>query len=168
MKCVACGATFDTNVTSVCRICGLPEISYLGDQEEAFRAMKPTIDACRNELLSKLSVGVVSYRWADRNGVLEQSGEEKRVIGAGPELSKGTVWLGEEFARKPEAEEIEIRTFIRLNGTDTERTLRVSNLKEAKLQQVGAEIGIRDGLVYRLALRNGAGERYSDWTPMFD
>lgn len=167
MKCDACGATVESGATA-CPICGFPVVVFPGDREEGLQRLKPQIDRCLEELLKKLSVGAVSYRWADRNGVLEQTAEEKREIGGGTELTKGTVWLQEDFARKPEAEEIEIRSYVRLRGVDTERTLRVPNLLEARLQQIGAEIRIGDGLQYRLALRNGEGVRYSEWTPMFD
>ena len=165
MKCVVCGAGVEGDV---CPVCGFPVVSFPGDREAGLQAIKPQIDACRDTLLKEISLGVITYRWADRDGVLEQTAEEKREIGAGTDLVRGAVWLQEEFARKPDAEEIEIRSFVRLRGTDAERTLRVPNLLDAKLQQIGAEIGVREGLWYRLALRNGLGERYSAWVPMFD
>ena len=165
MKCVVCGASVEGDV---CPVCGFPVVSFPGDREAGLQAIKPQIDACRDALLKEVSLGVVTYRWADRDGVLEQAAEERRIIGSGSELQGGTVWLREDFARKPDAEEIEIRAFVRLRGSDAERTLRVPNLLDPRLQQIGGEIGVREGLWYRLALRNGEGERYSEWIPMFD
>lgn len=165
MKCIVCGAEVEGDV---CPVCSFPVVSFPGDREAGLQAIRPQIDACRDSLLREVSLGVITYRWADRDGVLEQSAEEKRLIGSGTDLAQRALWLDEEFARKPDAEEIEIRSFVRLRGTDTERTLRVPNLLDARLQQIGAEIGYREGLWYRLALRNGAGERYSEWTPLFD
>ena len=64
--------------------------------------------------------------------------------------------------------ELELRAFVRLKGADTDRTVRLPNLKEARLQRVGAELEAGDGLRFRLILDNGAGRTCSDWAPLFD
>lgn len=164
MKCVVCGASTEGDV---CPVCGFQEVLFPGDRAAGLLTIRPQIDACRDALLKELSLGVIAYRWADRNGTLERTAEEKREIGSGTDLLKGPVWLAQEFARKPEAEELEIRAYVRLRGEDTVHTLRVPNLTEPRLQQIGGELEAGEGLRFRLLLRNGAGERCSDWTPLF-
>lgn len=162
MKCIVCGKDYEKDK---CPVCGFPKIEFPGDPEKGLQMMKPTIDAYRDDFLSRVSVGIMAYRWKDDNGVLAMDRVERIQIGTGKELRGNTKWLAEKFARIPEEERMQVNLSIEVNGRGEERSVRIPNLKEAELQELGAAV---DGaLNIQLLLRNSSGSTQSEKMPLF-
>lgn len=162
MKCLICNSSYEG---FECPNCKFPYIAFPGDPEEGIRRMKPQIDAYRDAFLEKLSLGVVSYYWKEQDGRLVLDREEVRSIGSGKELQAGAVWLEQPFARLPEAESLTIRLALSLEGGNREFSVRLPNLLQPELQQLGAEMN--EQMQIRLLLRNSSGSTASEWVSLF-
>ena len=162
MKCIVCGKEYEKGN---CPVCNFPKIEFPGDPEEGLRAMKPAIDAYRDDFLGQVSIGIIAYQWKDDNGVIVSGGSERVRIGTGKELREHTQWLAEKFARIPDEEKIQVSLSVQVNGKGEERSVSIPNLMEAELQELGAVI---DGdLNIQLLLRNSSGSTQSDKMPLF-
>ena len=162
MKCVVCGAEFEEDR---CPACGFFVVYFPGDAEEGLRKLQPQIAAYRQAALDKISVGVLSYRWKGVKDYVVLDREERREIAAASALKDRTVWLNEQFARDPQAETLELRLSLRLGKYEARRGMTVPNLKEARLQELGASLDADGNL--RLHLRNGVSESTGAPTPLF-
>ena len=112
-------------------------------------------------------MGIKVYYWKDQDGVLAADREEKRSFGSGNALYGKTVWLDQKFARVPEEKTLPIRLYIRVDGTEHERTVELPNLQEAQLQEIGLSMDNDFGLC--LMLRNDSGTPvYSKRFSLFD
>ena len=163
MKCLICG----TNYQGVeCPNCKFPYIAFPGDPEEGIRRMKPQLDAYRSSFLERISLGVVSYYWKEKNGELVLDREEVRPIGSGKQLSEGTVWVEESFARIPDLERLPLSLSLKLDGGEKKLSVSLPNRLEPELQQLGAEMNER--LQLRMLLRNSSGVSASEWISLFE
>ena len=162
MKCVVCRKEYEKGN---CPVCNFPKIEFPGDPEEGLRAMKPAIDAYRDDFLGQVSVGIIVYQWKDDNGVIVGNGSERLQIGTGKELRGSTRWLTEKFARIPDEEKLQVNLSVQVNGKGEERSVSIPNLKEAELQELGAVVD--DALNIQLLLRNSSGSTQSEKMPLF-
>ena len=162
MKCVVCGKEYEKDR---CPVCGFPKVEFPGDPEEGLRAMRPAIEAYRDDFLSKVSIGVIVYQWKDDNGAIVLDRSERLQIGTGKELMGNTRWLAEKFARIPDEEGLQVNLSIRINGKDEERSVRIPNLMEPELQELGAAVD--EALNIQLLLRNSSRSTQSEKMPLF-
>lgn len=165
MKCVICSASFDTDK---CPVCQFPVISFPGDPEEGLRKIKPQIDAFRKTFLDQLSIGVVSYRWKDQDGVLVKSSEDILPIAIGSDLAEKTVWLDQQFARLPDKETLSVHVQCSWGPEDDQKrnlTVDIPNLLEPELQEIGATLDQNCNL--QMKLRNQTSSSDSAWIPLF-
>ena len=162
VKCVVCGAEYEGGS---CPVCGFPAVKILGDPEEGLRKLRPEIEACRRVALDRLSVGIVSFYWKGVEDSVVLDREERREIAVASALKGGPVWLDEQFARDPDAEELEVCVSLTLGGREARRSVPVANLREPRLQQIGASL---DGEGrFLIHLRNGASESVSAPAELF-
>ena len=162
MKCIVCGKEYEKGN---CPVCNFPKIEFPGDPEEGLRAMKPAIDAYRDDFLSQVSIGIIAYQWKDSNGEIVMDRSERLQIGTGQELRGNTRWLAEKFARIPDAEKLQVGLSIQVNGKGEERSVGIPNLTEPELQELGAVVD--DDLNIQLLLRNSSGSTQSEKLPLF-
>ena len=162
MKCIVCGKEHEADK---CPVCNFPKIEFPADPERGLQAMKPAIDAYRDDFLGQVSIGVIAYQWKDDNGVIAMDRMERIPLGTGKELREGTKWLPEKFARIPDEEKLQVILLIQVNGKGEERSVSIPNLMEAELQELGASV---DGdLNLQLLLRNSSGSTQSEKIPLF-
>lgn len=162
MKCIVCGKEYEKNK---CPVCNFPKIEFPADPEEGLRAMKPTIDAYRDNFLSQISIGIIVYYWKDDNGMIAKDRTERIQIGTGKELHEDTKWLAEKFARIPDVEKLQVDLSVQVNDIDEQQSVSIPNLMEAELQELGAAVD--DDLNIQLLLRNSSGITQSEKTPLF-
>lgn len=162
MKCIVCGKDYEKDS---CPVCQFPKIEFPGDPEKGLQAMKGAIDAYRDDFLKQVSVGVIAYQWKDDNGVIVMDRSERVQIGTGKELREATRWLAEKFARIPDEEGLQVNLSIRINGKDEERSVRIPNLMEPELQELGAAVD--EALNIQLLLRNSSRSTQSEKMPLF-
>ena len=162
MKCIVCGKEYEKDK---CPICNFPKIEFPTDPEKGLQAMKPAIDAYRDDFLSQVSIGIIAYQWKDSNGEIVMDRSERIHIGTGKELRENAKWLAEKFARIPDEENLQVSLSIQVNGKDEERNVSIPNLMESELQELGAAV---DGaLNIQLLLRNSSGSTQSEKMPLF-
>lgn len=162
MKCIVCGKEFEKDN---CPLCGFPKVEFPGDPEKGLQAMKPAIDAYREDFLGQVSVGIIVYQWKDDGGKIVMDRSERLQIGTGKELRGNARWLAEQFARIPDAEKLQVGLSIQVNGKGGERGVEIPNLPEPELQELGAVV---DGdLNIQLLLRNSSGSTQSEKLPLF-
>lgn len=162
MKCIVCGKDYEKDK---CPICNFPKIEFPADPEKGLQAMRPAIDAYREDFLGQVSVGILVYQWKDSSGEIVMDRSERLQIGTGKELYEKTKWLAEKFARIPDEETLRVNLSIQVNGSGEERSVSIPNLMESELQELGAAI---DGaLNIQLLLRNSSGSTQSEKMPLF-
>lgn len=162
MKCIVCGKEYEKDK---CPVCLFPKIEFPSDPEKGLRAMRPAIDAYRDDFLGQVSIGIVAYHWKDDDGDIVMDRNERIQIGTGKELLGNTKWLAEKFARIPDEEELQVNLSIQVNGEDEVRSVSIPNLMEPELQELGAVVD--DALNIQLLLRNSSGSTQSEKTPLF-
>ena len=162
MKCIVCGKDYEAGS---CPVCNFPKIEFPGDPEQGLLAMKPAIDAYRDDFLKQVSVGIIVYQWKDSNGALVMDRRERLQIGTGKELLENPRWLAEKFARIPDEARLQVDLSVQVNGKGEERSVSIPNLTEPELQELGASV---DGtLSIRLLLRNSFRSTQSEKMPLF-
>ena len=162
MKCIVCGKEYEK---TECPVCKFPKVEFPGDPEKGLQAMRPAIEAYREDFLGKVSVGIIAYQWRDDNGAFAMDRKERVPIGTAKELRENTRWLAEKFARIPDEEELRVSLSVQVNDIDEERSVGIPNLMEPELQELGAAV---DGdLNVQLLLRNSSGSTQSEKTPLF-
>ena len=162
MKCIVCGKEYEKDS---CPVCNFPKIEFPGDPEKGLQAMKPAIDAYRDDFLGQVSIGVIVYQWKDDNGEIVMDRSERLQIGTGRELLENTQWLAEKFARLPEEAQLQVNLSVRVNGKEEARNVRIPNLMEPELQELGAAVD--NALNIQLLLRNSSGSTQSEKMPLF-
>lgn len=162
MKCIVCGKKYEKDR---CPVCNFPKIEFLTDPEEGLQAMKPEIDAYRDNFLSQVSIGITAYQWKDNNGEIVMDRSERIHIGTGKELRGNTKWLAEKFGRIPDEEKLQVSLSIQVNGKVEEQSVNIPNLLEPELQELGAAVD--DALNIQLLLRNSSGSTQSERIPLF-
>ena len=162
MKCIVCGKEYEMDACPVCRF---PKVEFPGDPEKGLQAMKPAIDAYRDDFLGQVSIGIIAYQWKDDRGMIVMDRSERVQIGTGQELRGNTRWLAEKFARIPDAEKLQVGLSIQVNGKGEERSVGIPNLMEPELQELGAAVD--DTLNIQLLLRNSSGSTQSEKIPLF-
>ena len=162
MKCIVCGREHEKNE---CPVCKFQKVEFPGDPEKGLQAMRPAIEAYREDFLGKVSVGIIAYQWRDDNGAFAMDRKERVPIGTGKERRESARWLDEKFARIPEEEQLLVNLSVRVNDMDEERSVGIPNLTEPELQELGASV---DGdLNIQLLLRNSSGSTQSEKIPLF-
>lgn len=163
MRCIVCGREYEDDK---CPVCNFPKVEFPADPEEGLRAMKPTIDAYRDNFLNQVSIRIMTYQWKDDNGVIAMDSKKQIPIGTGKELREGTKWLAEKFARIPDVEKLQVDLSIQVNDMGgVYRSVSIPNLMEAELQELGASVD--DNLNLQLLLRNSSGTTQSEKIPLF-
>ena len=162
MKCIVCGKDYEKDK---CPVCNLPKIEFPTNPEKGLQAMKPAIDAYRDDFLSQVSIGIIVYQWKDDNGALAMDRKERVPIGTAKELRDNTRWLAEKFARIPDEEKLQVSLSVQVNDIDEEQSVGIPNLMEPELQELGAVVD--DALNIQLLLRNSSGSTQSEKIPLF-
>lgn len=162
MKCIVCGKEYEKDS---CPVCGFPKVEFPGDPEKGLQAMKPAIDAYRDDFLGQVSIGIIAYQWKDDSGMIVMDRSERLQIGTGKELRENTRWLAEKFARIPDEEKLRVSLSVQVNGIGEERSVGIPNLTEPELQELGAVVD--DALNIQLLLRNSSGSTQSEKMPLF-
>ena len=162
MKCIVCGKDYEKDS---CPVCQFPKIEFPGDPEKGLQAMKPAIDAYREDFLGQVSIGIIAYQWKDDNGVIVMDRSELVPFGTGRELRGNTKWLTEKFARIPDEERLQVSLSVQVNGKSEVRSVSIPNLTDAELQELGAAVD--DALNIQLLLRNSFRSTQSEKMPLF-
>lgn len=162
MRCVVCGKEF---FDKACPACQFPVIKFPGDPTEGMRAMKPKIDAYRDNFLAHVSVGIVTYTWKDGDGAIVLDKENELYFGTGAQLDQGECWISQKFARTPDVKNLDVQLVVYNNGNRTVRKMSLPNLFETELQEIGAALD--EDLNIQLLLRNDSAQTKSNKEPLF-
>lgn len=149
MKCLVCGTLHEA---AECPRCHFPDIQIMGDQEKAMETLRPTIHAYRMDLLRSVQIALPAYRWKDHNGMIVADRRDWLSLGSGDALLEQEAWLPDRFARIAGPSELDVTVRITVGEKNYEQNIRLPNLPEPELQQIGAVID-RD-CTLRLLLRN--------------
>ncbi len=148
MKCLVCGKEYEA---AECPRCRFPNIQIVGDQEQALKAMMPTIEQYRRDFLNAVRIGLVIYRWKDQNGQLVMDRQEQKLLGTADELRRGEKWLEDKFARIADQKQISVTLSIAMAGEEKLVQASVPNLQKAELQQLGAKVDENCNLLLMLS-----------------
>ena len=155
-----------------CPRCGFQVIEILGDYEVGLQNLKPFINKQLDRFQRSVTVGMEICLWTDADGVIVPNGKEYPSFGNLAELREGEHWLDRRFARIPDCKDLSVVCYVRItksDGQSAERKIQVKlpNLLEAELQQIGVRITDRDTFV--LLLKNDGGNRSeSEEIPLFE
>ncbi len=163
MNCIVCGKEFDGDE---CPRCGFPVIEFPGDYEEGMRALKPTVDAFRAKFLNNITAGIAVYYGKDENGSVVPDKKEILPFGTLGDISGKECWIGQKFARLPDAVTLKTTVCISHGDKTEEKTVELKNLTEPSFQYIGIT---SDGSTFSVLLKNEAGSfSRSDAIPLFD
>ena len=152
MKCLVCNKEY---VGGECPRCAFPEVNIMGDYEEGLKSFAPIVKTHRERFMETMSLGVVVYRWKDDNGVIALDREDRIPFGTAATLYNKESWLEQKLARIPDEQEIEIICYIRYGQEEHRVPVRMPNLLQSELQQVG--IRLTQDYKFNILLRNEAG-----------
>lgn len=162
MKCIVCGNNYSDEA---CPVCKFPVIQFPGDPEEGLRAMKPKIDAYRENFMAEVKVGIMTFKWKDGAESIVSDGEEEMLLGTGAQLLLGERFLPQSFARIPDVKTVDVKVLVHCNGTIETHVVSVPNLFEKELQEIGAVVD--EDMTLRVLLKNGTEQTESDRMPLF-
>lgn len=167
MKCLVCGTSFEG---SECPCCGFPDVQIFCDRKEAIKHLQPEIEKHRKQFLKKVEVGITIFHHKDDHGKLALDREEKRSFGTCDTLyQKDIVWLGQKFSRDKDRDVLPVELYIRCNGKEQKRTVKLPNLFEAELQEIGISMDEELNLCLHLRNRTRTGTPvHSAKIPLFD
>ena len=148
MKCLICKEELTGNV---CTRCGFPKISVVGGPQDD-PVIKKAVHDYREKMLKKVTIEMETYQYKEDGNKLVLDKTSRIPVGEQLQnLKKGQcTWFQEDFARMEAGEDMTLTLFIRNDGKETRREIR---LKAPDIRSFwNAGLKAEDGMDYVVVL----------------
>lgn len=112
MKCFACQTEIEDG-RARCPLCGFPVVQIVQADENELEKIRKMGNDFRRKKLEGISVGIVAYKYAMKDGELKLDKENRIEVFHCDEISPNeTIWYEERFARVETEETVTLKMFV--------------------------------------------------------